>query len=419
VVQFCNLNQYDQNYGGRSMIQSIIDDGTINRSKYDQPGNYVEAVNDYFRAQVIRRSLNNEFNLLLLSFDINQMLFSCRFKDEPCSRDDFMEYFDYYYGLCYRFNQGRNLTGYPTPISKLGLAGIKNGLQLELYAGHAKTQEKYILTRGFRILVFNKSEVNQMAQDVGIDIPTGFSTNIEVQRIFTHHLSSSYGICQPTEISKVNWNQNDVLKFMNEYFIEDSYYKPIDSTSWRGPPWNWTINYSQLFCLKMCFMKYVYENCGCYDITVPLTPKLQDTYLKNACISGEQLNCLNRKQNYFYSEVELFGPCYKKCPIECDYVKYDLKVTQATYPTEWYAEFLNNSTYFNEVINMYFSTLNATPLSYKGNYTGLRNSVARVNVYYEDLSYVVISESPAMTFDLFLGNLGGNLGLFLGKKIFD
>jgi hypothetical protein len=40
-----------------------------------------------------------------------------------------------------------------------------------------------------------------------------------------------------------------------------------------------------------------------------------------------------------------------------------------------------------------------------------------VNVYYDDLSYYLIDESPAMTFDLFLGSVGGNLGLFLGECI--
>jgi amiloride-sensitive sodium channel subunit delta len=333
-----------------------------------------------------------------------------------CTKEDFMEYLDYHYGLCYRFNQGRDLSGRVVNISTLGLAGLKQGLQLELYAGH-KSQEKYMQTRGFRIIVFNKSDVNQMGQDVGIDVATGLNTNIAVQRTFTTHLSAPHGNCLPTDIAKINWNQNDVLKFMYDNYIDGSYYKPTNYSSWTTERWHWTLTYSQFFCLKMCFMKYLYENCKCYDIKVPLTPKNQDRYLERACVRGNEVDCMREKQRRFYSNAELFGPCYAKCPIECERIKYDLRVHTSTYPTEWYAELLNNSTAFNETINLYFDSINMTQISYAGNYEGLRSSVARINVYYEDLSYVSINETPAMTFDLFLGSLGGNMGLFLGLHL--
>ena len=123
-MQFCNLNQYDDNFGG-PIIQAILNDGTVNMSDYSTPASYLDAANDYFRAQLIRRSLNGEFNIALLAFDMTQMLISCRFNDEPCARSDFMEYFDYYYGLCYRFNQGNNYTGHDLSIERQGIAGVK------------------------------------------------------------------------------------------------------------------------------------------------------------------------------------------------------------------------------------------------------------------------------------------------------
>ena len=61
-MQFCNLNQYDDNFGG-PIIQAILNDGTVNMSDYSTPASYLDAANDYFRAQLIRRSLNGEFNI--------------------------------------------------------------------------------------------------------------------------------------------------------------------------------------------------------------------------------------------------------------------------------------------------------------------------------------------------------------------
>jgi hypothetical protein len=44
----------------------------------------------------------------------------------------------------------------------------------------------------------------------------------------------------------------------------------------------------------------------------------------------------------------------------------------------------------------------------------MRNAVARVNIYYADLSFYEVDESAAMTSDTYLGSIGGTLGLFLG-----
>jgi hypothetical protein len=415
VVQWCNLNAYDQNFNS-SLIDSIINDGTINASAYETVTQYYDAVNKYFRAQLLKRSLNQEFNMTLLSFDINQMLISCRFNGQSCTKDDFMEYFDFYYGLCYRFNQGRALNGTQLNISTQGLAGQRNGLQLELYVGSAHLQEKYMIKRGFRLLVFNKNDVNQVAQDTGIDVATGMSTNVVVERTFTNHLPAPYGSCLSNDITKVNWNENDVLKFMFENYIDGSYFNTTFIPAWTSERWNWTLTYSQDFCLKMCFQKYLYENCKCYDITIPLTPKHQDRYLAGACVRGSDLKCMREKQRGFYSTAELFGPCYAKCPIECEHLSYDLRTHTSRYPTRWFADLLTNSTVFNEVINKYFSEFNKTYISYVGDYDGLRGSLARVNVYYEDLSYVSVIETPAMSFDVLLGIVGGNMGMFTGLK---
>jgi hypothetical protein len=170
------------------IIERYINDGTVNMSSYKIPALYLYDANDYFRAQLIRGELNDTYHVEELTFDITQMLISCRFRDEPCSADDFMEYFDYYYGFCYRFNQGRNYSGHETDIISVDIASEMYGLQLELYAGYAGSQEAYIMNRGFRILVFNKSQVYQSAKDEGIDVSTGVATNIAVERVFSYTL---------------------------------------------------------------------------------------------------------------------------------------------------------------------------------------------------------------------------------------
>jgi hypothetical protein len=255
-----------------------------------------------------------------------------------------------------------------------------------------------------------------VAQDEGVEVSTGTSTSISIERVFSYRLAEPYGKCLPTDISKIDFSQNDVLKFMYDDYIDGSYYQPIHKSIWLGPQWNWTLVYNQYFCLKMCYQKYLYSQCGCYDITIPFTPKKLSTYLENACTKSSEIECLRNRLHLFYNNENLFGPCYVKCPIECDHIEYQLEIFTSTYPTEWYANVLATNPKFNKIINRYFDVYNKTSISYVGNFASLRNAVARVNVFYRDLSFIQIDESPAMTFDLFLGALGGNLGLFLGKR---
>jgi hypothetical protein len=48
---------------------------------------------------------------------------SCRFQDQECSRDDFMIYYDYKYGSCWRFNMGKTFNGTDVPPLTIGQVG--------------------------------------------------------------------------------------------------------------------------------------------------------------------------------------------------------------------------------------------------------------------------------------------------------
>ena len=46
-----------------------------------------------------------------------------------------------------------------------------------------------------------------------------------------------------------------------------------------------------------------------------------------------------------------------------------------------------------------------------------RESVIKVNLYYDSLSYELSTESPKMTLADLLASIGGNLGLFMGMSL--
>jgi hypothetical protein len=134
-------------------------------------------------------------------------------------------------------------------------------------------------------------------------------------------------------------------------------------------------------------------------------------------VNANQINCLQNYQGFFYDDASLVGKCYNYCPIECTEVQYELTLSSSSYPTVWYAEVLTNNSKFNNVINAYFTDRDIPFINYTGSFNELKNSISRINVYYEDLRFVHIEDNEAMNILSLLGTLGGDLGLFLG--IFD
>ena len=110
-----------------SVADPIVNDGTIVRSDYSSPLAYIEALNDYFRAKIIINNVNTPEYLYFLDFYLNQMFISCRYQDQTCTMNDFMQTYDYYYGLCYRFNMGKYQNGTDKTLLKSGKAGWANG----------------------------------------------------------------------------------------------------------------------------------------------------------------------------------------------------------------------------------------------------------------------------------------------------
>jgi len=159
-------------------------------------------------------------------------------------------------------------------------------------------------------------------------------------------------------------------------------------------------SYSQKDCYDLCYQQQVILMCNCSDLNFFLLPNTE------ACLSIDQVTCL-------YSVYENFGTkninelCDFQCPLECLSESFVYKTTQTIYPSALYANLLNihpviKKNYNNKTVNQ----------------ETFRKSILKLNIYYEDLSYITITEFPTLNGVSLISNIGGTLGLFLGKKIF-
>ena len=138
----------------------------------------------------------------------------------------------------------------------------------------------------------------------------------------------------------------------------------------------------------MCLRKKIIENCKCHSLYYP---KL---YESKPCLNLTQHGCYVNEYFSFKTKT-VDESCAKLCLLECKSVLYDLKNSAKSYPSEYWYEFFKDL----------FPSMD---------YNSAKERVLGVNIFYSQMSYTRISESPKISsFDLML-NMGGTLGLYIG-----
>ena len=154
-------------------------------------------------------------------------------------------------------------------------SGWRHGLRLELFAGRQSTTIGY--KSGFRLVVHNQTRRLAQLDESGIDITTGKQTNVVVRRTFLKRV----GDC-------------------------------VESTTLSNQ------QYQQDICILMCQQQQ------------------QEQELKNLT---EQLECLLAAEKEHATEAnrqQQQNKCISSCPLECDQINYELIISTADYPTNWY-----------------------------------------------------------------------------------
>lgn len=333
-----------------------------------EPIDFVDTMIDHMKVELHRKYYSNLYDM---GFWLSQMLISCRFQGEPCRQTDFEYFLDYNYGNCYRFNNASNIREIKNP-------GWRNGLRLELSTGDLE-QQFFNIKSGMRIVIHNQSIVPFIDEE-GIDVSAGFQTNIAIKKTIISRLSEPYSNCVEEYSSEKNLQNNEMFKYLKNYFNMG--------------------NYTQKYCQKACFQKFIIANCGCFDYRFP-------TPLSNLgarpCVTDDEIVCLQNIQTSFHSGTGATD-CNKNCSLECNQVLYETAISTAKYPSSWYSDLLKNYTNYGDKVN------------YTG-YAELQQTILMININFDDMMYTFISQSPAMTIEELIAFIGGNFGLFIGTSL--
>jgi len=141
------------------------------------------------------------------------------------------------------------------------------------------------------------------------------------------------------------------------------------------------ITYRQVNCFELCFQNYI------------------QNYALEHEINEDEARLNEKVKNY-----DKMKNCKHLCPLECESTQY--KISESIF---FLADFSDNSEYILKWIPIIRKRLNITINSIE---EFIKNYV-EISIFYDNLQYTRISQTPKTTLSTLVSNLGGSTGLFL------
>ena len=233
--------------------------------------------------------------------------------------------------------------------------GTESGLKLELFTGlESIVPNLNNAVGGFKIFVFNQSDNYRLSDTFRHKIVLEASTELTVgmDRVFFNRLEKPYTDCSHETL---NLNQN--------------------------------ITYTHKTCVQLCVDDMIMKKCGCTTIGSKTGAR--------ACSRPLEVSCAL----HFYRE-NLSSQCEQLCPYECESKDYRVKSSSAKqFPTSFYAHHLLETRFVN-----YHEYLTVDEV---------KKSVSRINLFYEDLSFELITQIPSYSTASLFAHIGGILMFFI------
>ncbi|XP_032222736.2 acid-sensing ion channel 2 [Nematostella vectensis] len=146
--------------------------------------------------------------------------------------------------------------------------------------------------------------------------------------------------------------------------------------------------YTKSACLLKCRADYVMKMCKCrsYDLKGPAPP----------CQPREVKNCVWPAMEIFRNES-----INCECPVPCEITKYQTQLSYAQTPAKHFSEVLARRKHINKDVMRHY----------------LRDNFLELDVYFEEMQVTLIQQRQAYDQESLFGDIGGQVGLFLGASI--
>ncbi|XP_032232203.2 degenerin mec-4 [Nematostella vectensis] len=316
-------------------------------------------------------SMSDTTKLMKAGHVFRELVFRCVWNGFVCNKGDFLKYWrpfwHWRYGNCYTFNQGVDVNGTELPSLASSKPGPMYGLTLDLFID----QEQYIIP---------------LSQEAGVKVLLSDQRNIPFP--FTHGftvqpgVSASAGIRQLV-IKRIDPFSNGSCYSGNGLEANSIYHK------YKG------MRYSVQGCMSSCLANNQFKVCNCTEGKFRAKGR--------PCMTEPEVKCLNNISKKY--ENGSLG-CSKSCPQPCTHYSFRRTISQ----TQWSDSYEKT---FQRLVRKsdrgFANKMNDASI--------LRKNFLRVKLYYEELNRETITYSLSYPVENLLGDVGGQLGLWIGVSV--
>ncbi|XP_077986248.1 epithelial sodium channel subunit gamma-like [Glandiceps talaboti] len=292
-------------------------------------------------------------NLAIFGHQAEDFILQCTYDQKKCSYSEFLVFQHDKYGNCFTFNH--QLENGNSTLRKATTAGADFGLKLTLFLEQNEYIGLFGQQSGVRVVIHHPT-VKPFPEDEGVYVNPGAVTSISIKLNKRTRMRLPHGNCTDQKIS------------------EDNIYE-----------------YSALACQKICLQKFLYSKCGCVDT-------LSDDRPRCSVLNKTQDAC-KQLMHFFYQSSLLTCDCQQPCSQS----SYSKTISQALWPS------LSNLPHLLNGIH----ASNRKTWSIRDKESA-REDLVRLEVYYEDLNFNLVSEEEAYPVFQLLSDTGGSLGLWIG-----
>lgn len=364
IVKICSLNPFTTSFSKEFMEKSL--NKSMNEKIDTNMTHKLKLINNRYMA-ILNAIGQDESTQSKFGYSLNQTVLSCLYNFADCSIDEDLDHiYDYYFGNCLRFNSKQQ--------KRQSVSGWLNGLQLELVIDLTNDYNSiYSMYNGFTVIISDEINLKTLYSE-GIKAPLGFSTDIILNRHLIKKMPYPYSECK--QLDDVDSYDSKYYKLVFKYFNQ---------------------SYRQTFCKDVCYQEALINRCNCVDLTTSPSP---DPKLKQ-CINKTDNDC-NINLWLEFIDNDLYANC--DCPLECNRNYYSYTTSISNFPSEPYANYLLSNSNLESML----------PKNQNLSYEYLKQRMAAINIFYNDLSENEISEDAKMVLADLISNIGGIIGLFLG-----
>ncbi|XP_029409750.1 acid-sensing ion channel 1 isoform X3 [Nannospalax galili] len=366
AVTLCNLNEFRFSQVSKNDLYHAGELLALLNNRYEIPDTQMA---DEKQLEILQDKANfrsfkpKPFNMREFydraGHDIRDMLLSCHFRGEVCSAEDFKVVFTRY-GKCYTFNSGQD----GRPRLKTMKGGTGNGLEIMLDI----QQDEYLpvwgetdetsFEAGIKVQIHSQDEPPFIDQ-LGFGVAPGFQTFVSCQeQRQLIYLPSPWGTCNAVT--------------MDSDFFD---------------------SYSITACRIDCETRYLVENCNCRMVHMPGDAPY--------CTPEQYKECADPALDFLVEKDQE----YCVCEMPCNLTRYGKELSMVKIPSKASAKYLAKK--FNKSEQYIGSP--SPPLH--------RENILVLDIFFEVLNYETIEQKKAYEIAGLLGDIGGQMGLFIGASI--